>query len=163
MAESQTRVAPEEEFDGRDRPDDAEFALRLFIPDWLDGYDLTGAAFRTAMAPTLWIRDRLPDKNGELLHRGTFATYGRASIAVGDLRATRFLTGGIESSERFDLAMTPELAGPPLDEFAPAHACLVGPYNRKRPKTGTPASKLADQFNQFGTIERWPAGVTWRP
>ena len=127
---------------------DDEHALRLVRPDDYDfeGERITSAAFRTRKpdhkkyrSVSMYVKERLPDNDGDLLHKEKFEEYGRGCLSVEEIRGT-----GV------DLVMTGE-AEPPLEEFADAHGELRGETYRK-----AVARELARVFNEQGCIERLP-------
>lgn len=143
-----------EDFSGHERPVDEESAYRLLHPDMMLGERITGAAFRWKHEqPSMWIRERLPDQNGEALHRGLFTDHGRVLIQVSEIRGATYLAAGLPAPCGFDLAMTPEFADGIFEDLAPAHATLTGPYRNK-----TRASALAHLAMVVGEIDKFPTG-----
>ena len=127
---------------------DSEHALRLVIQDWVKDGELTSAAFKTRSktssgyrAVSLFVKERLPNQNGNSLHVGSLASRGRMRLAVGAIRSL---------SHGFNLAMDGS-AQPPLEEFSPAHAVLDGPTH-----SAGAAKALAVAFNRQGTWEKRP-------
>ena len=130
---------------------DDEHAFRLLLEDWVyDDGTVSSAAFRSSRGISLFVKERLPNGNGDLLHVGKFEKHGRASLEVGLLRATKRSVNGVEEHIGYDLKMTGS-AEPPLEEFRDAHADLQGPLKSKGA-----ASALAAAFNEHGTLERRP-------
>lgn len=134
---------------------DDEHALRLLYQCFVEDGEITSAAFRTKslsspdyVARSLFIEERLPNQDGNALHIGQFASYGRARLPVGTLRGVN--SDGVVDG--FDLEMT-GMAEPPLEEFGLAHADLTGPTN-----SHGAARRLATAFNRQGQIEKWPEG-----
>lgn len=133
------------------RPEDDEHALRLLHESWVlaDGR-VRGVAFHS---DSVFLEERLPSGDGNLLHVGQFASYGRARLDVGRIRSTSRIIDGNEQRVGFDLRMTGS-AAPPLEKYGKAHAQLEGPTgSAKRRKA---AEALADQFNKHGNIEKMP-------
>ena len=82
---------------------DDENALRLVLGIWVNDGRLTSAAFITR-GPTspnyvpisLFIEERLPGSNGDLLHAGDFSSRGRARLSVGMIRSASYVANGVE-------------------------------------------------------------------
>lgn len=136
---------------------DDEHALRLLMSAWVKDGKITSAAFQTRgpqsdnYAPiSMFIRERLPDQNGRVLHVDRFASFGRARLAVRNIRSASVVVDGVKQTIGFDLLMTGS-ATPPLTDFGAAHAHLRGPTHR-RPT----ARALAVAFNAHGHLERAP-------
>ena len=136
---------------------DDEHALRLVLGIWVNDGRLTSAAFNTR-GPTspnyvpisLFIEERLPGSNGDLLHAGDFSSRGRARLSVGMIRSASYVANGVEVLARFDLLLD-GTADPPLEAFGAAHAQLQGPTQRP-----AAAKALAEAFNQHGQLEEAP-------
>lgn len=122
---------------------DEEHALRLLHPDWINGQTgkITSQAF-SGGRPSLFIKERLPDGDGECLHIDRFTDWGRACLSVKWIRAVR-------SQNKFSLKFTP--ADPPLQSFSAAHTELHGPRSKGARRA------LAKSFNDHGEIERRPS------
>ena len=136
---------------------DDEHALRMLVSDWLRDGRITSAAFHTRhptnpryVSVSLFVDERLPDQDGNRLHLGRFASYGRARLAVGYIRSASRVVDGVDQVIGFDLLMTGS-AEPPLEQFGTAHADLRGPTHRT-----AAARALALAFNQHGHLEKVP-------
>ncbi len=124
------------------RLDDDEQAFRLLWPGavYRNG-DLSSAVFSSSEPPSVFIRSRLPNQDGEQLHLCRFKHYGRGRISVGALRRAR-------KPGEFDVVLDGH-ADHPHEALADAHAELRGP-NRNA------ARKLRNALVQEGTIEKLP-------
>lgn len=136
---------------------DDEHALRLVLEVWLKDGKLTSAAFKTRgvtspnyIPVSLFIEERLPGSNGDLLHVGAFSSSRRARLLVGMIRSASYVADGVERLAGFDLLLD-GTADPPLEAFGAAHAQLQGPTQRP-----AAARALAEAFNQHGQLERAP-------
>lgn len=125
---------------------------------WVSNGRLTSAAFHTRskknakyVAVSLFLRERLPNHDGNALHVDRFVSWGRACLSVEHIRAVSRVINGVKQLEGFDLELTGS-AEAPLERFGPAHANLVGPTHK-----AAAATALAEAFNQNGTLEREPA------
>ena len=98
---------------------------------------------------SLFLKERLPGADGNLLHVGKFRFSGRVRMGIGMLRGFKRESEGVVSLVGLELLMTGS-ADPPLEEFGAAHAELQGISNRKL------AQALAALVSQQGVIERMP-------
>lgn len=143
---------------GVDRPRDEETALRLLhYPDQFNRNRITSAAFKTRPpenpkyeSKSLFVRERLPGSDGNVLHVGKFANDGRAALSFAVLRSLTYTASdGSVTPCGCDAVMSPDDCKPPLEAFRDAHATLTGP-------THTPAviARLAETFNN--NLEKRP-------
>ena len=139
------------------RARDDEHALRLVLDIWVNNGRLTSAAFQTRgpkspkyVAISLFIEERLPGSNGDLLHVGAFSSRRRARLSVGMIRSASYVANGVEVLAGFDLLLD-GTADSPLEAFGAAHAQLQGPTQRP-----AAAKALAEAFNQRGQLGRAP-------
>ena len=133
---------------------DEETALRLFpIHDWVekDSRLSSGAFYVRKTTPSVFVKERLPDEDGDVLHVGRFGSYGRVRVDVHLLKEFKFKreNDGVVRSFGLDLLMTGS-ADPPLEAFGRAHAELRGITSKKM------AQALTALINQHGSIERMP-------
>ena len=133
---------------------DDEHALRLVLGIWVKDGRLTSAAFNTRgpkspkyVPVSLFIEERLPGSNGDLLHVGDFSSRRRARLSVGMIRSASYVANGVEVPAGFDLLLD-GTADPPLEGFGAAHAQLQGPTHRT-----AAARALAEAFNQHGQLD----------
>ena len=98
----------------------------------------------------MFLKERLPSENGDLLHEGRFAPAGRISIGVGELRheVMRKHPDGTVVHVPVEVRMTGD-AEPPLEAYADAHAELVI-ADRKS------AQAVADHVSKHCVIEKPP-------
>lgn len=122
--------------------DDGEHALRLLHKDWINEETgrITSQAF-SDKKPSLFIKERLPDGNGELLHAEGFASWGRARLSVKRLR-------DVQTQDELTFSFTP--ARPPLHEYSSAHTELHGLGGKGERRA------MAKAFTKCGTIEKRP-------
>ena len=137
---------------------DDEHALRLLLDVWVKDGRITSAAFHTRsprnpkyVPVSLFLKERIPDQDGNALHVERFASHGRARLVVERIRSLSRAVDGVEQPLEFDLLVNGS-ADPPLDAFGAAHANLVGPTHRP-----AAAKALAEAFNQHGVLEKAPA------
>ena len=131
---------------------DDENALRLFsIHDWVESENRlsSGAFYVRNSPPSLFLKERLPDGSGDVLHVGKFSSYGRVSVLVELLRELKRESDGVSTRVGLDVVMTGS-ADPPLDGFGAAHSELRGITNKKV------AQVVARLVTQRGTVERTP-------
>lgn len=138
-------------------PNSDEHVLRLLMPDWVREGRVLSAAFKTRKPdhekylgkPSVFLKERLPDESGDVLHVGNFASFRRASLDLGSLRPVSRLRDNERLHCGFGIEMTPNECQPPLDDFSDAHASLDGPtWDNKC------ATALAAAFTELGEIER---------
>lgn len=136
---------------------DDEQAIRLLLPEWCPDGQVTGAAFfnRPPDNPkrreiSVFVQDRLPSRDGSVLHVGELADRGRARLIVGALRSVTYLKSDVPTPAEFDVSMTWK-AEPPLEAYGDAHGHVTGPTHNKKA-----ASALANAFNVHGHLDKIP-------
>ncbi|MCY4619564.1 MAG: hypothetical protein OXD50_13610 [Chloroflexi bacterium] len=136
---------------------DHEQALRLLLPVWVREKEVTAAAFHNRppgnpkrVEISVFVQDRLPSQDGNVLHVGKFADRGRARLLVETIRSVSYLKSGTLIPAEFDISITGE-AEHPLAAYGNAHGHVSGPTHREKA-----ASALANAFNVHGYLDRIP-------
>ncbi|MDE2935340.1 MAG: hypothetical protein OXP37_00660 [Chloroflexota bacterium] len=133
---------------------DDESAIRLLRPDWVDGKNISSLAFQTGreggprhVPVSLFVKDRLPNRDGQVLHLEKFTRFGRTRLAINLIRSVTRDSG---TRCGFDVVLTGS-ADPPLEEFGSAHALLIGPVHKYKD-----TKALARAFTNMGVLEKLP-------
>ena len=127
---------------------DGEEAFRLLRPGAIQRDGALSSAVFSEDRPSVYIKSRLPDHDGEQLHICKFKDYGRGRLLVGDIRSAR-------DPGEFDVLLTGE-AEHPHEAFGDAHAEVTGPC-----RTRSGARKLRDALRERGVIEKLPPKELW--